>query len=169
VSSRPSWPWKRCQGPSDDPSCHKDFKGGKGAERSVFHNGTQIYAVDAWLAKRAGISREQLGWDVSLGEGWANVWKRIPGKPYKREVAILAASMPAQHIDFYNPEGTKQIGYPDYQKLNIPASVIAYVRKQFEKNHIFQDLYQSSRTVGRRVSAWEDGPGHKHFHGSSRA
>jgi hypothetical protein len=123
-------------------------------------------AVDTFLRKYAdGISRSLLGWDVSGYEGWVRVLKRTRAGP-KKEVAILAAAMPGRTIDEYNPEGTKKLQYSEYIGLGIPPALYEYVRKQMEKSGVFDDLYQSYMTVKRRVSAWEDGPGYKHFRGT---
>lgn len=119
--------------------------------------------VDAWLRQRAGISLDQLGWDVSLNtkDGWGRIFRRTPAGN-KKELAIVAASMPARRVDYYDSDGKKEIESAT-TKLKIPPGVYNYIREEFTNAGVFHDLLESYNVVRRRVSAWEDGPGYKHF------
>lgn len=123
-------------------------------KRGTKYTGPQslkIAALDAietfW--KRLEISPyEAQGWRLTAysDRGWGYVTQG-EGGGLRKEIAILAASMPGSKIDTYSPAG-KLLSYPQRQKLKIPTEMYEEARIAFHAGHVFSRLLNEMARKG---------------------
>ena len=118
-------------------------------------------AIEKFWKKMGHSPIEATGWRLTPydDKGWAYLNRRRPNGNYK-EVAIIAAVAPGQHLQFYTPDGKRKMTYEEERKLNVPQKTLPELRERFTKAGVWEALVQAwtslkDRPLGSYVSAWE--------------